>query len=257
MKDFFTTSASDLDTEISNYEVRLALVDWVSSQITSNCQTYRQLLTEQTTLIDTELLPAINFEAIDGVITPLKGQDALDLSTELTNMIAMGTESIFISGYYVDDAYKMFCGASEMDYEADEFAVETYNEQKALEIYMTKIKDEECSNQLDFMSEESSSIFTRFNQVNTKIENQIYEDAFTFCVIDSSSDFCNEDLKKFRGLLENEAMTLASQEDEFTLSPVIEEGFCSEEFYNAQDILLDTYDSYELILATADYLQDS
>ena len=149
-------------------------------------------------------------------------------------MIAMGTESIFISGYYVDDAYKMFCGASEIDYEQDEFAVEAYNEQKALEIYMTKIKDEECSNQLDFMSEESSSIFTRFNQVNTKIENQIYEDAFTFCVIDSSSDFCNaKDLLTFRDLLENEAMTLASQEDLFTLSPVIEEGFCSEEFYKA------------------------
>ena len=173
-------------------------------------------------------------------------------------MIAMGTESIFISGYYVDDAYKMFCGASEIDYEQDEFAVEAYNEQKALEIYMTKIKDEECSNQLDFMSEESSSIFTRFNQVNTKIENQIYEDAFTFCVIDSSSDFCNaKDLLTFRDLLENEAMTLASQEDLFTLSPVIEEGFCSEEFYKAQNLLLDTYDSYELVLATADYLQDS
>ena len=58
------------------------------------------------------------------------------------DMIAMGTESIFVSGYYVDDAYKMFCGASEIDYEADEFAVETYNEEKGLEIYMNKIKDE-------------------------------------------------------------------------------------------------------------------
>ena len=113
MKDFFTTSASDLDTEISNYEVRLALVDWVSSQITSNCETYRQLLTEQTTRINRELLPSLNFEAIDGVITPLKGQDVQDLKTELMDMIAMGTESIFVSGYYVDDAYKMFCGVSD------------------------------------------------------------------------------------------------------------------------------------------------
>ena len=98
----------------------------------------------------------------------------------------------------------------------------------------------------------------QFNQVNTKIENQIYEDAFTFCVIDSSSDFCSaKDLPTFRDLLENEAITLASQDDLFTLSPVIKRGFCSEEFYNAQNQLLDTYDSYEVILAINDYLRDS
>ena len=99
-------------------------------------------------------------------------------------MIAMGTETPYVSGFFVYDAYKMFCGVSEKDYEADEAAIATYNEQKGLEIYMNKIRDQECARQLDFINGESSTTTEVTNQVNTKIQGQILEDAFTFCMID-------------------------------------------------------------------------
>ena len=41
----------------------------------------------------------INFEAIDGVITPLKGQDKMNLEDELKNMIEMGTETLYVSEF--------------------------------------------------------------------------------------------------------------------------------------------------------------
>ena len=45
----------------------------------------------------------------------------------------------------------MHCDVSMKDYEADELAISMYNEQKGLEIYMNKIKDEECSERLVFI----------------------------------------------------------------------------------------------------------
>ena len=63
----------------------------------------------------------------------------------------------------------MFCGVSEEDYQADEAAISDYNVQKGLEIYMNKIKDQECAGQLDFINGESSSTTAVADQVNTKI----------------------------------------------------------------------------------------
>ena len=49
---------------------------------------------------------------------------------------------------------------------------------------MNKIKDQECAEQLDFINGESSSTTTVADQANTKIQGQILEDAYTFCMID-------------------------------------------------------------------------
>ena len=45
MQNFFTTSASNLDVEIVDYEKELAMIDWVADEIKSNCAEYRELLT--------------------------------------------------------------------------------------------------------------------------------------------------------------------------------------------------------------------
>ena len=98
---------------------------------------------------------------------------------------------------------------------------------------MNKIKDQECAKQLDIISGESISTTEVADQVNTKIQGQILEDAFTFCRIDDKDSCRDEELQTYRELLETDAFNLASFDDLFSLSPVIKSGFCSDEFYTA------------------------
>ena len=68
------------------------------------------------------------------------------LRADLQDQIAMGSRKEFVSDkYIIEPAYIDFCGAAEATYANDKLAIDMFNEDETLRLFVDEEKDAACA----------------------------------------------------------------------------------------------------------------
>ena len=123
---------------------------------------------------------------------------------------------------------------------------------------MNKIADYQCNARALFLDSETSDAMIITNNFEEKIDN-IYTDAYTFCQVDNPQDpagFCSNDEASFIATQQSDFASIDITE-QLQLDLVIQDGFCSEEFYNSQDNVIEAYSNANAALEYEPWLSDT